>query len=58
MGQPLTELPTWQGEPIKLFTVFSAVNDRGGYEKVKYMQVSITVCGLCNGPCEKHAKYT
>ena len=34
MGQALTKLPTWQGEPVKLFTLFSAVNDRGGYDKV------------------------
>ena len=35
MGRPLKKLPNWEGEPVKLFSVFSAVNDRGGYSKVQ-----------------------
>ncbi len=35
MGRPLGKAPQWQGEPLKLFSVFSAVNDRGGYEQVR-----------------------
>ncbi len=34
MEQPLAKLPAWQDAPVPLFTVFSAVNARGGYTRV------------------------